>query len=333
VSSTLETPEKETTVYVAPLGGIVQSKELLALDGAAEGRRFVFYEDLRIGRLKHHAPPLRGTLYVADPSVSSKHCVITQDAYGRCFIRDTSLNGTWIDGRRLVPGTEVELRVGQTISIAQVQSFRLEGDAADARTRVSEATHAVSAPIEVSVLIGDIRHYTTLVREAPPELVQASVNALFPALERIVTEFDGTPKEYPGDAILAYWEAGNASTCAARACRAVLALAEAARRLADDASVWLLRDHPLEMEWALATGLVMIQRLGGAHPLGLSMIGEPIVKAYRLEKLADEDTGPILVCNRTQSLAAKTFSFRPLGERTLDGFMQPEMIHALLERP
>ena len=37
-------------------------------------------------------------------------------------------------------------------------------------------------------------------------MVERSVNALFQLLYREVTALDGTLKEYPGDAILAFWE-------------------------------------------------------------------------------------------------------------------------------
>ena len=39
---------------------------------------------------------------LADPVVSSRHCIVTQIDNGRFFIRDVSLNGTRVDGKRLV---------------------------------------------------------------------------------------------------------------------------------------------------------------------------------------------------------------------------------------
>jgi class 3 adenylate cyclase len=316
----------------------LEPKRLIGVGGSDAGRTFAFCRELEIGRLRHGAPPETERLLIADRTVSSKHCVISQDADGRCFVRDLSLNGTWIEGRRLVPGTEVELKPGQEISVGQGHVFRLEGRAAEsapvrdlpeARAGSQGATDAIPPLIEATIVIGDVQGYTGLVREAPPDVVQASMNALFESLEATAAESGGTVKEYPGDAMLAYWESGGAGNSAARACRAALALHEAARRLARDPSVWMLPGSPLRMDWALVTGPVTARRLGGSHPLGLSLVGEPVVKAYRLEKIADEETGPIVVCSKTYELAGGAFRFRDLGERALEGFPQPERVYAL----
>ena len=334
-------PSSETIIYVPPAHGTVEQRRLVAVGGTEAGRLFTFYEEIEIGRLKHGAASEAGCLLIAESTVSSKHCVITQDADGRCFVRDLSLNGTWIDGRRLVPGAEVELRPGQEISIGHAHVFRLEGKAAESpaagkaregRLPGPGVTHAVPPLIEATVVVGDVQGYTCLVRKAPPDALQASMNGLFQALEEAVAENGGTVKEYPGDAMLAYWERGASGNSAARACRAALVLHETARCLARDEHVWMLPKHPLRMDWALATGPVTVRRLGGAHPLGLSLVGEPAVKAYRLEKIADEETGPIVVCAKTHELAGVGFRFRELGEKELEGFPQPEKIYALMGR-
>jgi class 3 adenylate cyclase len=60
------------------------------------------------------------------------------------------------------------------------------------------------------------------------------------------------------------------------------------------------------------------------------MVGEPVVRAFRLEKFADRSTGPILVCRTTRERAGDGFRFRDLGERLAAGFEAPEPIYALL---
>jgi class 3 adenylate cyclase len=84
------------------------------------------------------------------------------------------------------------------------------------------------------------------------------------------------------------------------------------------------------MDWALTTGLVAISGYGGENVLGLSMVGESVVLAFRLEKLADETTGPIVVCPDTRLMAATTFEFEDLGSRTAAGFDAPQRIYALV---
>ena len=99
--------------------------------------------------------------------------------------------------------------------------------------------------------------------------------------------------------------------------------------LAVDGSVWGLPGFPLHMDWAVATGPVAIGRIGEGGRAALSMIGEPIVLAFRLEKFACRDTGRILTCPRTRNAASAVFDFRDLGEMHAAGFNRPERVFAL----
>ena len=42
----------------------------------------------------------------------------------------------------------------------------------------------------------------------------------------------------------------------------------------------------------------MIDSFGGERRKGLSMVGEPVVLAFRIEKFVSDKTGPILACSR-----------------------------------
>jgi adenylate cyclase len=179
------------------------------------------------------------------------------------------------------------------------------------------------------VLVGDIRHYTTLVRRAPSRELQQSVNRVFEILTATVVEHGGTVKEYQGDAILAFWEGDISGTQAVVACQAALALDRRAQAIASDQSVWLLTDFPLGMDWALATGFVHLDSFGGSQPTGLSLIGEPVVLAFRLEKFATDATGPILACSVTRDMAGDRFKFRDLGVMQAKGFGKPDRVFAL----
>jgi len=94
--------------------------------------------------------------------------------------------------------------------------------------------------------------------------------------------------------------------------------------------VGTMRIETPRMDWALATGPVHIGSLGGAHPVGLSMVGEAVVRAYRLEKLADEATGGIVADAATRERAGAGFAFRHLGPRRLEGFDRDEEVFALV---
>ena len=311
------------TSYIEPPATLHPGKRLVVDD--PHGDRvvsFTFFDHIEIGRHKEgrDAP---GLLLVKDPTVSSRHCVITQNPDGRCFVRDTSRNGTRLDGRRLSPNLKTELKIGQILAIGKGLELRLEGDTpaqAPLGQEPSGCTIGASNPVQVTVLVGDIRDYTGLVQRAASSDVQASVGRVFERLERAVVKLGGTLKEFQGDAIFAFWEAGSTENHAVEACRAALALNLLVKEMANDRSIWQVEGFPLHMDWALASGLVMISGYGSGGALGLSMIGETVVLAFRIEKLADQSTGPIITCPITKKMASDSFEFKDVGSKVAKGF-------------
>jgi len=319
--------------YQSPQAADRSPLVLIAGRGTASERRFEFYDQIEIGR-DDGRPESPGVVLVADPTISRRHCVILHRTDGRCYVRDVSRNGTRLDGRRLVPNIETELRPGQAVSVSADVDFVLEGElplAAGDDQPSATGTIAMPASVFATLLVGDIRDYTVLVRRAPSSVLQSSVNRVFEVLSQAVGELGGTVKEYQGDALVAFWEGRAHGGQVAVACHAALELDRITRDLASDRSVWQVDDFPLQMDFALATGPVMIDSIGGSRPTGLSMIGEPIVLAFRLEKFANDELGRILTCRVTRQMAGQRFRFRDLGEMKAKGFDRPDRVYALEE--
>jgi class 3 adenylate cyclase len=325
-------PSPSITTYRPPEVIEYPAKWLVAVDGTAGYETFLFFDRLEIGRYKK-ARTQPGMLMVHDQTVSSHHCVITQEPDGRCTIRDTSRNGTRVDGRRLSPNLTTALEIGQVVSVGRDLELRLDGTP-PAPTDVPDeagdaATHGLGTTTTVTVLVGDIRNYTEIVRYADPSQLQSSVNRVFERLERKVESLGGTLKEFQGDAIFSFWERGKSGCHACQASRAAIELERLARQLAADPTVWTLGAFPLQMDFALASGLVTISGYGADGAMGLSMVGETVVLAYRIEKFAGPETGPIVACSVTRQLAAEEYDFEDLGVRELKGFQSPVQLHAL----
>jgi class 3 adenylate cyclase len=310
------------TTYRTPEMLEYPAKWLVADGGGGADAVFMFFDRIEIGRLSDSRPSLPGLLLVNDPTVSSRHCVISQGPDGRCSVRDTSRNGTRLDGRRLTPNLTTEIELGQVLTIGKELRLRLDGvpPTAAVSEQVSTDTFGVGQTTIVTVLVGDIRNYTTLVRVADTGTVQASVNRVFERLEQEVVAHGGTLKELQGDALFAFWEKGPDICHACQACRAALGLKRLVSKLAADPMVWSVAGHPLEMDFALASGLVTISGYGSEGALGLSMVGESVVMAYRIEKFANAKTGPIIVCPITRKLAEHEFEFKDLGRHAAKGF-------------
>jgi class 3 adenylate cyclase len=304
--------------------------------GSPKQRKLIFYERVEIGRDPQLPNFPQGKILVGDQAVSGRHCVVTQKADGRCFVRDVSRNGTRIDGRRLVPNVEAEIHPGQTLTVGLQTEFVFE-DHEDSKQKAGTddafgggATMRVKLePIQVTVLVGDIHSYTQLVQKAPSRQLQDSVARVFHALEDEMRRHGGMLKEYQGDAIFAYWDSGPNPDHAADACRAALELSHLVPRLAEDPEVWDVPGFLLGMDWSLATGEVVVESIGGDRPTGLSMIGEPVVLAFRLEKLANAETGSIVVAASTAEAASGQFKFVDQGTASVAGFEAPQHYFSL----
>jgi len=318
--------------YTAPAAGALPAAYLIVGPGTPEERQFAFHESLEIGRFEAGRPEVPGQLLVEDSTVSFHHCVLTQHPGGRCSLRDLSRNGTRVDGRRLVPNVETEIGPGQVIEVAAGLAFVVGGGGGETEHESAASSQTVVAPgfTIATVLVGDIRDYTVMVREAPALDLQQSVRRVFERLTAEVTRGGGTVKEYQGDAIFAFWEGPVDGRQAVSACRAALALNALANEIAEDRRVWDVPGFSLGLDWALATGPVVIDSIGGAtRRAGLSMIGQAVVLAFRLEKFATPATGPILACETTYRMAAGPFRFASLGEMQAKGFDRPDQVYAL----
>ncbi len=327
-----------TTVRYRPFDESGTSgKLLIANQGTPHERTLLFFGRVEIGR-DHQRPNVpKGKILVDDRAVSGRHCVISQKSDGTCYVRDVSRNGTRIDGRRLVPNVESEIRPGQILKVGMNTEFvfELAPDAQpvedSAGVDTGDGTMRLQLePIEVTVLVGDIRGYTRLVQNAPSRPLQDSVGRIFKALEAEIRRHGGMLKEYQGDAIFAYWEREPNPDHAADACRAALALSRLVPKLAEDKEVWSLPDEfPLGVDWCLASGEVVVETVGGDSPTGLSMIGEPVVLAFRLEKMASDENGHIIVARSTWERVRESFQFVDRGEATVAGFEQPQRFFEL----
>ena len=308
--------------------------------GTDDEESFTFVPRAAIGRRRGRETDEEHRIQIRDSAVSGRHCVVQQDTDGRFFIRDESRNGTRVDGRRLIPNVEVEVHPGAVIDVAPGHALVLDVDDgteggffSDEDEEEGESTLAMASPLtEVTILVGDINGYTTLNERFGPKVVLKSVENVFGKLESVVVSQGGTLKEYQGDAIFAFWEHhdNQPNLHILGACRAALAANKLVLSLAEDTDVWAIPEFPLKIEWALTTGHVVISTMGGDRPTGLAMVGDAVNYAFRLEKLATEQTGSILACQTTEARAKSHFAFQSLGEHQVKGRAKAEPIFSLL---
>lgn len=155
----------------------------------------------------------------------------------------------------------------------------------------------------VTVLISDIRGYSTICERLPPVQVVDMLNRYLSAMNEVIDEHKGCVIEFVGDAILAVFGAPNhLPDHSERAVRCALSMRE---RLVALNQEW--RASGLSQYWqngadaglseriGIHTGPVVAGNLGGTTRMKYAVIGDSVNVAARLESLNKELDTDILV--------------------------------------
>lgn len=139
-----------------------------------------------------------------------------------------------------------------------------------------------------TMLLTDIKGFSTISEKMPPEEVMAWLNEYLPVMVREVQNYNGIINKFTGDGLLAVFgvpvpaaneadvgkDARNAVTCA-------LAMSDRLQELNLD---WKSRGLPVvQMRIGIYTGPVMVGSLGGKERLEYGVIGDSVNIAARLE--------------------------------------------------
>ncbi len=268
-----------------------------------------------------------------DPRVSRDHAEIVWTA-GYLQIVDSSRNGTWVNHNRMAAGAARRLADGDRIGVGDFEFLvslpTVEADSGEDGP-TTELTKVASVSEVITVLMADIRGFSAYAQQHSSAEAHGMIKNIFDVFSEIVERFDGTLKDYAGDAIFAFWEHRfkDAALQAEQACQAAqrqmhtfadlrLALAE---RYADA--------DELRMGWGITTGPITLSSLG-SRASDLAVVGDCVNLAARLSSLANKEIPEaILVCARTAALVEGHFELRDLGRHAIRGRQGPELLFGL----
>ena len=166
----------------------------------ASGDVFDLDEVSEIGR------SLDSVVVVADPRVSRKHAMIRRQDDGFWFFDLGSINGTYINGRRVT--TSQLLMQGDQLRIAD-HYFRFEGEGQpmepDGEETASDVTIVDMRSVEAILLVSDIQDFTKLSERLKPDELAPIIGSWYERTERIISEFGANLDKFIGDSVLAYW--------------------------------------------------------------------------------------------------------------------------------
>ena len=199
------------------------------------------------------------------------------------------------------------------------------------RRSVEDSLRGIKKP--VTILFSDIRGFTTMTEMADAAKLVSQLNEYFAEMVDIIQEKNGgTLQKFIGDAIMAAW--GDTHTLgsgedAKRAVAAALAMRHGLIRLNNR---W--KDNP--DRYILATGIgvnhgdVVYGNIGSKHRTELTVLGDGVNLAARLESSTKQFHTDILIGEATEKLTREHFVYRQVGAIAFKGKTKPVETYALL---
>ncbi|MEE9521810.1 MAG: adenylate/guanylate cyclase domain-containing protein [candidate division NC10 bacterium] len=183
---------------------------------------------------------------------------------------------------------------------------------------------------KITVLFSDIRGFTTISEQLPPEDVISLLSEYLSRVTDIILLHGGTVDKFIGDAVMALFGAPiQRDDDAVRAVRTALAMTRLVQELSPK---WEARcGRPLRIGVGLNTGEAVVGNIGSELRTDYTAIGDVVNLASRLEGLTKELGVPIVVSETTCEEARGEFRLRPIREVFVKGRAVAVKVYTLEE--
>jgi len=180
---------------------------------------------------------------------------------------------------------------------------------------------------EVTIMMSDIRGFTSLVEHLPPQQVVTLLNRYLGRMTDIILEFGGTIDEFLGDAVLAVFGAPSRNDDDPdRAVRCALAMQNA---MAEVNSANREDGLPeVQMALALNTGSVVAGNIGSERRSKYGFVGHAMNVTSRIEDVAGP--GEILISQSTRNRLQGQYQFGASQALSVKGIEEELHVHAVL---
>lgn len=183
----------------------------------------------------------------------------------------------------------------------------------------------------VTVLFSDVRGFTTLTEGADSALLVKQLNEYFSAMVGHVFAHQGTLDKFIGDAVMAVW--GNiVSAGAAQDAQHAVATALAMKRsLIELNTGWRARGMTeLAFGIGINHGEAIVGNLGSSEKMELTVIGDAVNLASRLEGLTKEYHLDLLIGETLAPLVEARFLLRTVDYVQVKGKTRPVTVYTVL---
>jgi len=202
----------------------------------------------------------------------------------------------------------------------------------DNRASLLHALGGARKPI--TVLFSDLRGFTTLTESADAVALVDQLNEYFNKMVRLVFANSGTLDKFIGDGLMAHWGSivtGGAETDACQAVRTAVSMRGALAELNAD---WKSRGiATLDFGIGINSGEAIVGNLGCDEKMEVSLVGDPVNLAARIEGATKEYHVDLLIGAETARLVRDRFLLRSVDFVRVKGKTKPvEVFTVIAER-
>jgi adenylate cyclase len=248
---------------------------------------------------------------------------LSYEAYGRGywldFIAPVAAMKLYQQGSNYLARRRLHAAFGQYVSKEVLERVLREGArlGGDVRT--------------VSVLMSDVRGFTTLAERLPPTQVAETMNEYFTAMVEVILARRGMVSDFIGDGILAVYGAPmDDAEHAWHAVETAIEMQAALRRLN---ATWQLEGRPgLAMGVAVNTGEVFAGNIGSPRKKKYSVLGDTVNSVARMESLNRELGTEILVSGATLVAVQDRVQVKDRGAVNVKGKAQAIDLFEVVDR-
>lgn len=182
-----------------------------------------------------------------------------------------------------------------------------------------------------SILISDIRGFTSMSEKLPPEEVVDFLNQYFTKMVDVVIKYEGTLDKFIGDAMLAVFGAPISHLDdARRAVQVALEMREELRKFNQERQE--KGKDPIKIGIAVHTGEVVAGNIGSEVRMEYTVIGDTVNLTSRLEKLNKELNTDFLISETTYKEVQDLVEAKELPTVTVRGKEQAVKLYAVIGR-
>ncbi|HXJ42670.1 MAG TPA: adenylate/guanylate cyclase domain-containing protein, partial [Bryobacteraceae bacterium] len=181
----------------------------------------------------------------------------------------------------------------------------------------------------ISVLFCDLRGFSTISENLPPESVVRLLNDYFETMVDVIFRNRGTLDKFIGDGIMVIFGAPEDDPYQEE--HALRTAIEMQHALTDLAARWAQEGITVRMGIGINSGSAVVGNIGSSKRMDYTAIGDTVNLASRLESATKELGVGILVSEYTYTALRGTFKFRQMGSVTVKGRVEPVLTYTIDE--